>query len=267
MAYQYTNDRPLHLGSMDVRVLPYGQAGTIADAVSIGLLDGVTFNLTGDKTVIETDNSADIDLGLANPQVEIGASAWKNLDLEVLYKMLGEVGTCTTIPGTATTVTDELVTLIANTGVALKNKNAAGTVVTAITAKKSDDTPLVQDTDYLVQLNTAGFTVIVPKGTLTTGDVIKVSYTYTPAASKKITYSSTAAPKYLHAWLINKNNDGKQFYIEVYRVSAMTSAQVSFGNDKNKTLISMPVSMTGKPDTTRPALDDLFSWVDEQVTV
>ena len=62
----------------------------------------------------------------------------------------------------------------------------------------------------------------------------------------------------------NFNCEDKQFIIEIYKVSSIQSLELTLGSDKAKALMQMPISLVGKPDSRRPADDDLFSIYDEQ---
>ncbi|HJJ36725.1 MAG TPA: hypothetical protein O0X27_06085, partial [Methanocorpusculum sp.] len=104
----------------------------------------------------------------------------------------------------------------------------------------------------------------IETGSIPDGAGVLVSYSYKAIISKRLTYGSTKMPKYLHVWLVNTNADGKKFVIEIYRVSSIQSLELTLGSDKSKALMQMPVSIIGKPDSTRPADDDLFSIYDEQ---
>ena len=270
MTNQYVNDRELHIGSATVKVALYDdKLATYETAIPIGMLDGVSFKVTGDTNAVETDNADDIDFGMTNQQAEISASAWKNLDLDVLYNLIGQMGTLTTTAAsTATEVTDEGVKFtVANPTQNLAHKSADATGCSTIVVKSADgETTYVADTDYTIAVNTSGYTTLtrVATGTIPEDAGVLVSYSYKAIIAKKLTYGSTKMPKYLHVWLVNTNADGKTFVIEVYRVSSVKSVELTLGSDKSKALMQMPVSIIGKPDSSRAADDDLFSWYDEQ---
>lgn len=268
MVNQYVNNKPLHIGSADVRVALYEDTfATVEDAVSIGLLDGVKFAKTGTDTVVKTDNADDIDLGQADEQAEISATAWKNLDLSVLHTLMGESGTLTTNTAqTPVSVSDELHVMTGATGKTLKYKNEGTPALVTNIVVKSGATTFTANTDYLTYLNPQGYTVIcrVPGGAITDGASVTVSYKYTPATFKKFTYGGGVIPKPLHVWLINTNAAGKKFIIELYKVSSVKSVELTFGSDSSKALVQMPVSIIGKPDSTRPVNDALFAIYDEQ---
>lgn len=269
MTNQYVNDRPLHVGSADVRIADYyDTAATVDSAVSIGMLDGCSFKVTGDTSTVETDNADDIDFGMTGQQAEIAASAWKNLDLDVLYHLLGEMGSLTTTAASEpVSVTNERITLTSEIPQRLQHKSADTAGCTILSVTDSGGKTVYQvDTDYRTAVTPFGYTTIMrlDSGTIADGQQVCVSYTYTPIQSRKLTYGSSKMPVYLHVWLVNTNAEGKQFIIEIYKVSSIQSLELTLGSDKAKALMQMPISLVGKPDSRRPADDDLFSIYDEQ---
>jgi len=270
MTNQYVNDRELHVGSATIKVAMYDdKLATYETAMEIGMLDGVSFKVTGDTNAVETDNADDIDFGMTNQQAEIAASAWKNFDIDMFYNLTGGMGKVTTVAAsTATTVTDEGMKFTAKAPTQnLKHKSAEETGCTSIVVKSLDGTTTyVVDTDYTVAVSYSGYTTItrVATGTIPEDSGVLVSYSYKAIISKKFTYGSTKMPLYLHVWLVNTNADGKKFIIEIYRVSSIKSAELTLGSDKSKALMQMPISIIGKPDSSRAVDDDLFSIYDEQ---
>lgn len=272
MVYQYTNDRPLILGSADIRVALYSDTNaTFETAKSVGLLDGVTFTFGGTKTILASENSDDINLGASDVTAVIGASAWKNIDLSMLYDIIGHTGSYTITSASPVSVTSELVGLVSNIAAPLKHKTDAAnpTEVSSIVVKSSDGaTTYVEDTDYTVGLTATGYTTItrISSGSITSASTVKVSYSYTPASSKKLTYGSTITPVPLHVWLCNTDSNNKKFMLEVYKVEAIESGAFTYGSDKGKTPLTMPITLTGKPDSVRAsanAADDTFSLIME----
>lgn len=272
MVYQYKNDRPLILGSADIRVALYSDtSATFETAKSVGLLDGVTFTFGGDKTTLESDNSDDIDLGASNVTAVIGASAWKNIDLSVLYDLIGHTGSYELVSASEKTITGELIGLVSSISSLLKHKTDAltPTEVSNIVVKSSDGaTTYTLGSDYTVGLTASGYTTItrVSSGRITSASVVSVSYKYTPKASEKLTYGSTVVPVPLHVWLCNTDSNNKKFMLEVYKVESIVSGAFNYGSDKGKTPLNMPISLTGKPDAARASVtpeDDTFSLVME----
>lgn len=271
MTNQYTNIRDLKFGSADVRVALYTDTtATMATATSVGMLDGIKFSVSGDEQIIETDNTSDIDMGATNMTVVISASAWKNIDLDILHKLTGEIGTVTSTAGsTPVTVTDEPHVLTGTISERLANKNGVTpTLVTAITVTQ-DGATAVLNTDYTIGLDKEGYTTIAAVAgstVITSGETVLVDYTYTAPASKKITFGTGTTPKYLHVWLVNTNAAGEEFALEIYKVRSMKSVEFTFGSDKKRDLLQMPISITGVEDNTRAVDDNLYSVIDE-VTV
>ena len=271
MTNQYENIKDLKFGSADVRVALYTDTeATMSTATSVGMLDGITFNVSGDETLIETDNTEDIDMGPTNVKVVIAASAWKNIDIDVLNMITGRIGTVTSTPAsTPVSIVDEPHTLTGEISQRLAHKNGVTpTLVTAITVTQGG-TAAVLDTDYIIGLDKEGYTTIAAisgSDVITSGETVLVDYTYTPLASKKITFGTSTVPVYLHVWIVNTNSAGKSFALEIYKVRSMNSVEFTFGSDKKRDLLQMPVTITGIEDRSRPADDSLYSVIDE-VTV
>ncbi|HJJ36356.1 MAG TPA: hypothetical protein O0X27_04160, partial [Methanocorpusculum sp.] len=151
MTNQYVNDRELHLGSADVRIALYDDAlATYETAQSVGMLDGCAFKVTGETSTVETDNADDIDFGMTKQQAEISASAWKNLDLDVLYKLIGGMGSLTTIAASSpTSVTDEGLLMTGSEPQTLAHRSAEPSGCSSIVVSDvTGETTYVADTDY-----------------------------------------------------------------------------------------------------------------------
>lgn len=272
MTYQYISEKVLNLGSADIRIAMYSdETATYETAKSIGLLDGIKVTRSGDKVTLKSDNSSDIDLGLSNVELTIEASAWKDIDLHTLYDLLGHVGEYNIVSASAQTVTAEPVGLVSTIASALKHKTDAvtPTEVTNITVKNGSRTYTL-GTDYTVGLTSSGYTTItrVASGAIPSGTTVSVGYKYTPKASESLSFGSTIKPEPLHVWIVNKDENGNKFGIEVYKVDAMSSEAFTFGIDTDKTPITTPISMVGRPDAKRAAVnayDDLYHIINEKV--
>ncbi len=106
-----------------------------------------------------------------------------------------------TLEETATTVTDEQVTLEGTAWTRLANRMGDRTICTITSVESTDGTPAtyVLDTDYEKQVDPAGYTRIRRKGTgIATGETVLVTYSY--KACKHIKLSSggmdTIQPRY-----------------------------------------------------------------------
>lgn len=84
--------------------------------------------------------------------------------------------------------------------------------------------------------------------------------------SKSLSFGGGGIPKPLHAWLVHTNAEGKTFVVEIYKVTAINGPEFSFGSDKARDLLKMPITLIGKPDGTRAAGDQLYK-ITDNVTV
>jgi hypothetical protein len=157
--------------------------------------------------------------------------------------------------------------LSGTTGCRLDHKNGSGAIVTAITVKDSVGTSTILNTDYVLYLDSDGYTCIARttgSTVITTGETVKVSYTYTPNAS--ITLSSgglnTIAARVVR--LTNTNSAGKVFRITVYAAKNQGGIELKLPSDDADESLAPSIELKGVVDTTRTAGDQLFEVYDEQ---
>ncbi len=141
----------------------------------------------------------------------------------------------------------------------LANKNGAGTVVTSIDVKE-DDSSLTEDTDFDTYVGDGtngekGYTYIVPL-TSQTG-AITADYTYTPNASKKITYSDlTKLVNYGELVFKNTNASGKVFKITIPKSYSNENMVLSFvSDDAVDEVMKVPVVFKAYPDSNNKFLE------------
>lgn len=272
MTNQYINNRNLHLGAVDVRVALYSdRTKTYDTAESIGMLDGSSFKVSGEPVIIETDNADDEFVGISKPQAECTASAWKNLDLSMLYLLTGQAGTLTTTDAGTINVTDEEFRFNGTVMARLAHRQLSDTpteVENIVVKNIAGDVTYTLGDDYVKFVDAAGYTNLarVSSGRITEAQDVRVSYDYTGVSAKQFNYNSAVIPQDLQVWITNVNAAGKKFQIKMHKVHAIKGLELAFGSDKSKTLMSMPISIIGVPDSSISAEDygDIFYIVDEQ---
>ena len=84
--------------------------------------------------------------------------------------------------------------------------------------------------------------------------------------SKSLSFGGGGLPKPLHVWLVHTNAEGETFVVEIYKVTSITGPEFSFGSDKARDLLKMPITLVGKPDGTRNPGDQLYK-ITDSVTV
>lgn len=154
----------------------------------------------------------------------------------------------TNIAGVPTNILNESQTLSGLASKALANKNGNGTIVTGILV--TDNTGAVTyvlNDDYTVQLGADGYTRIarVSGGAIADDSEIFVDYTYTPNASKKITFFTGGTKAYKVARIVNINNAGKEFRIDLEDVTNIKPLSTQFQADDSDGIMVCAMELSG----------------------
>lgn len=126
-------------------------------------------------------------------------------------------------------------------------KNGDNTIVGSIVVKAGAGT-LVAGTDYRTYVadgsnGVSGYTYIVPLTAQTLA--ITFGYTYTPVASKTITFNSTGQKIGKYVRITNTDQNGKT---QVFTMSATTNIspiEISFASDSEANVSEMPLELEG----------------------
>lgn len=229
------------------------------DNVNIGLLNDVKAVIG--KSVLQTRAHN----GIMPPRSKIESvkltATMLELNLTNIAKIDGH-GILTSVAGSPTPVTQEILKTGAWTiGTPLKvaNKNGANTIVSSIVIKAGATYGAASTLTLTTNYNTfvgngtngeLGATYIVP--VTTNAGNIYVDYSYTPNASKKITWSDVAKLITTYeARFENIDENGKKFKVVI--PAAYSSGNVDFGfasDDEVDKTAEAPIELTALPDGT-----------------
>jgi len=261
--YQTTTQKSntIRFGSAKIEV-----GATVDTLVNLGTAQNVEFKESYTPIVLKPDNAPEITVGVREHYATATFDLWE-VDLSNLNLIRGGIDTYSTVAGTQTSVTDELVTLTGTNLIRLKNKNGDGTEVASITVKGSDNGATTRNTDYIIGVDSAGWTVIGRVSTslnISDGETVKVSYTYTPSASVKLSSGgkNTINPRVVR--LTNTNTAGKKFQITIYAAKNQSGIELKLPGDDSEDPLAVPIELKGIIDPTRTAGDQLFEILDEQ---
>lgn len=230
---------------------------------NVGLLSAAKLEVTFDVLSIKADNGK-------LPAYKKVNEAKFSADLYEVYlpnlQAIDTHGVLTAVAASPVTVTAEAHGTGWTVGQPIKvtNKNGANTAVTSLVVK-NNSTTLADGTDYDTYVGdgangTAGFTYVVPL-TAQTG-AITFGYSYTPYASRTVTYSDIAKlVGYYDVTFENTDANGKKFTINFpagYSTSDLTMEFKS--DDVIDEAMTVPFEVTAFPN----AQNVLFSIVDEQ---
>lgn len=236
--------------------------------VDVGALTGVHFTHDlGDKVTITSDNAGVI-LERAGTQTAQVEANLMEINLDTLAVYMGGVSKLETVAGSQQTVTNEEHTLKGTTFIRLNHRMGDGNAVTIDSIKKKGGSAAVEDTDYVVALDSDGYTCISRKSdstVITDGSVVQVSYKYTPAAYKRLTFGGLQQLDAAVARITNFDSLGREFSITVYKATADSGIEIEFQADDADETDVVPITLVGTEDTSRAVGDQLFVIEDHQM--
>lgn len=236
--------------------------------VDVGALTGVHFTHDlGDKVTITSDNAGVI-LERAGTQTAQVEANLMEINLDTLAVYMGGVSKLETIAGSQKTVTNEEHTLKGTTFIRLDHRMGDGNAVTIDSIKKKGGSAAVEDTDYVVALDSDGYTCIARKSgssVIADGSVVQVSYKYTPAAYKRLSFGGLQQLDAAVARITNFDSLGREFSITVYKATADSGIEIEFQADDADETDVVPITLVGTEDTSRAVGDQLFVIEDHQM--
>lgn len=236
--------------------------------VDVGALTGVHFTHDlGDKVTITSDN-AGVVLERAGTQTAQVEANLMEINLDTLAVYMGGVSKLETVTGSQQTVTNEEHTLKGTTFIRLNHRNGDGNAVTIDPVKKKGGSAAVEDTDYIVAIDSDGYTCIARKSgssVIADGSVVQVSYKYTPAAYKRLSFGGLQQLDAAVARITNYDSLGREFSITVYKATADSGIEIEFQADDADETDVVPITLVGTEDTSRAVGDQLFVIEDHQM--
>lgn len=236
--------------------------------VDVGALTGVHFtHELGDKVTITSDNAGVI-LERAGTQTAKVEANLMEINLDTLAVYMGGVSKLETVAGSQQTVTNEEHTLKGTTFIRLDHRMSDGNAVTIDSVKKKGGSAAVEGTDYVVAIDSDGYTCIARKSgssVIADGSVVQVSYKYTPAAYKRLSFGGLQQLDATVARITNYDSLGREFSITVYKATADSGIEIEFKADDADETDVVPITLVGTEDTSRAVGDQLFVIEDHQM--
>lgn len=236
--------------------------------VDVGALTGVHFtHELGDKVTITSDNAGVI-LERAGTQTAKVEANLMEINLDTLAVYMGGVSKLETVAGSQQTVANEEHTLKGTMFIRLDHRMSDGNAVTIDSVKKKGGSAAVEDTDYVVAIDSDGYTCIARKSgssVITDGSVVQVSYKYTPAAYKRLSFGGLQQLDAAVARITNYDSLGREFSITVYKATADSGIEIEFQADGADETDVVPITLVGTEDTSRAVGDQLFVIEDHQM--
>uniref|UniRef100_A0A6M3M4R0 Uncharacterized protein n=1 Tax=viral metagenome TaxID=1070528 RepID=A0A6M3M4R0_9ZZZZ len=109
-----------------------------------------------------------------------------------------------------------------------------------------------------------GDTITITRGGIQSAEVVEVDYTYTPLASRTLKGGGLVTFTARVCRFTNTDADGKVFQITIFSATPEGGITMNFPADDAEDPMLVPISMTGVPDTSLTAGEQLFEIYDEQ---
>ena len=239
--------------------------GGLAD---IGAGNGFAFKFEPTEEIVEFDNTEEY-ATYFNAKSATITGELAEVNAANVSTILAGIVASTPVAGDPVAITNELHTLTGTAAARLDHKSGAGTEAESITVTDYAGNAATRNTDYVIAVDAQGFTTIArvsDSAVISTGEVVKVSYTYTPYASTQLDAGGTGSRTYLMARLTNtRPSDSKNFQITLWKVKSIAGLEWVFGKDSESTKpLTTKITLEAIKDTTRANGQQLFRILDEQ---
>lgn len=166
------------------------------------------------------------------------------INLSNLALFDGGLVTVTPVAAAPVVVTNEVHAIATDTAVRLTHKNGANTKVTISAVNVAGaGAAKTEGVDYETFVDADGYTNIVPIGTVTAS--WEVDYTYTPNASKQMTFNTTGTKTLKALRVINTDGSGKTFKIDIENCTNVQAPAMDFPADDKAEVATLPVTLEG----------------------
>ena len=232
----------------------------------VGAIRNASFTREFEKVEVMSDNAHRVLVGIKDEAAYIEFDMLET-DFNNLTVFMGGLDTLTPIAASPVAVTGEEHVLSSTDSARLSHKEGDGTEVSSIVVTDASDNAAVRNTDYVISVDSAGYTTIARVSgstVITDGDTAKVSYSYTPNSSVKVTAGGKVAITDKVVRITNTNESGKKLQITLYKASIENGWTYDFPADNNFDAGMIHIKMKGILDITRTAGDQLCEIIDEQ---
>lgn len=159
----------------------------------------------------------------------------------------------TTVAGTPVSGAEQVIAspFVPNKFYKLENQMGDGSAPTINSVTGATDGALDADDDYHLVVNGQGEygivlnTVAGGTNITTLSQAITIDYDYTPAASKKITFTKQGTKDEIVMRLVNKDADDKEFRIDVEKVTNVQAPAIDFAGDDEAEVATVPMTLQG----------------------
>lgn len=237
-----------------VRVLV---GNSFASLVDIGALRNPVIKMLSENQAVKFDNVADLNKFVNGKRIQATFDL-AEINFDNMAVLDGGILNLTTTAASPVAVVGEALGTgwVVGKPIRLANKDGDNTIVATIVIKAAG-TPLTLTTNYVTYVGdgtngTLGYTYIVP--VTASAAVLTADYSYTPNASKKVTFNDSGNKTLKCMRLINTDENSKTFKIDIENGTNFAPISIDFATDVQDDVAILPIDFQG----------DVLEWVDEQ---
>jgi hypothetical protein len=192
---------------------------------------------------IEFDNADDLRQFAEGDKVQF-SFVLTEINLTNLAKFDGGLINISTTAASPVSVTNEIIAVATDTAIRLAHKNGANTKVTISAVNVAGGgASKVEGTDYETFVDADGYTNIVPIGTVSAS--WEVDYTYTPNASKTITFNKIGTKTLKVLRVSNTDANSKTLKVDIENVTNIQAPAIDFAGDDEAEVATLPITLEG----------------------
>ena len=231
-----------------------------ASLVDIGALRSPALTSLAENQAIKFDNVDELKKFVNGKRIQMAFDLCE-INLTNMAKLDAGLVNLATVAGTPVAITGEALGTgwVQGQPIKLANKNGDNSEVSSIVID-AGGSALVLNTDYRVYVGDGsngvlGYTYIVP--ITANALVLDADYSYTPNASKKLTFNDSGTKTLKVMRISNTDENGKTFSIDIENATNFSAPVITFAGDDADDVAVLPITFQG----------DIVEIVDEQQTV
>ena len=238
---------PEALRKGSVRVLVGDNFSSLVD---IGALRNANVNFLKEDQRIEFDNAPGLDYFVKGDRIQVTFDL-AEINFDTVAVLDAGMINLTSVAGTEVSGAEQVIASgdwNYNTFIKIANQMGDGTTPTVNSVTGSTDGALAEDTDFYVGQNGQGewgIFVIDSTDVTTLAQVLTVNYDYTPNASKKITSNASGRKTGKVMRIINEDNDGKLFKLDIEDGTNKAPISFDFAGDEEEEIAIQAVDFQG----------------------
>jgi hypothetical protein len=219
--------------------------------VDIGALRNPNINFLNENQRVEFDNAQGLDYFVKGDRIQVTFDL-AEINFDTIAVLDAGLVNLESVAGSLVEGAEQLVVSGSwnyNTFIKIANQNGNGSAITVNSVTASTDGALTAGTDFYVGQDgngAYGIFVVDSEDVTTLAQNITIDYDYTPSAAKVITTNETGKKTLKVMRIINENNDGKLFRLDIAAGTNKAPISFDFAGDEEEDVAIQPVDFQGE---------------------